>query len=207
MPTEPIQLDYIIAPQTPAPPDYPFEPTLDEYSVTPFLPAFQERRRAFLDFIIKNPAPTNPKAPWFELARLAAGGTPHEGIFMAALDYIDARKDCADFALHALLRLLYQFHGEPKVDPHIYDRIQQSLLSFKYWPDEPGNDSMCTWTENHYILFSTGYRGGTVVSFRKLHEYRGDWGAVPAPPAYPGLLTRFFTGSVSGCHMSTMMKI
>jgi len=29
------------------------------------------------------------------------------------------------------------------------------VLDFKYWPDEPGVDSLCTWTENHQILFSS----------------------------------------------------
>ena len=32
---------------------------------------------------------------------------------------------------------------------------KETILNFKYWPDEPGIDSMCTWTENHYILFSS----------------------------------------------------
>ena len=35
------------------------------------------------------------------------------------------------------------------------------MLGFKYWPDEPGIDSMCTWTENHHILFaSAAYLAG-----------------------------------------------
>jgi hypothetical protein len=28
-------------------------------------------------------------------------------------------------------------------------------LNFKYWPDEPGDDPMVTWTESHYILFAS----------------------------------------------------
>jgi hypothetical protein len=34
------------------------------------------------------------------------------------------------------------------------ERIQKSLLAFKYWIDEPGKDSMCYWSENHQILFA-----------------------------------------------------
>jgi hypothetical protein len=36
------------------------------------------------------------------------------------------------------------------------DRARQSVLGFKYWPDEPGRDSLCTWTENHQILYASG---------------------------------------------------
>ena len=39
--------------------------------------------------------------------------------------------------------------------------MKDAILGFKYWPDEPGTDSMCTWSENHYILFaSAGYLAG-----------------------------------------------
>ena len=35
------------------------------------------------------------------------------------------------------------------------------MLNFKYFPNEPGIDSLCTWTENHYILFtSAAYLAG-----------------------------------------------
>ena len=34
-------------------------------------------------------------------------------------------------------------------------RAHDTVLRFKYWPDEPGTDSLCTWTENHQILFAS----------------------------------------------------
>ena len=41
------------------------------------------------------------------------------------------------------------------------------MLNFKYWPDEPGIDSMCTWTENHHILFaSAAYLAGQLYHDR-----------------------------------------
>ena len=57
-----------------------------------------------------------------KMARLAAGGTPHEGILYAALDYIDRRKDCADFVMHAVLRLLLQFAD--RLEPALLDRAR-----------------------------------------------------------------------------------
>lgn len=154
----------VITAATPAPPDYPFGPAPDEYSAEPFAPTFDQRRRALFEFIRRNPAPSNLKAPWHELGRLAAGAAPHEGLFQAALDYIDARLDGADLPLHAMLRLLYQYSEHQRLSPELLERARASLLGFKYWPDEPGQDSLCTWTESHYLLFAAaGYLAGQLL--------------------------------------------
>lgn len=171
------QPDYHIRAGTPAPASYPSQPTPDTFSDTRFLRDYESRRAAFFEHILKNPAPENTKAGWHELARLAAGGTPHEGILHAALDFIDARKDCADFVLHGILRLLYQFTSETgltgmlreglrletayQVPSSLVSTARNTILNFKYFPDEPGIDSLCTWTENHYILYtSAAYLAG-----------------------------------------------
>lgn len=164
------QPDYRIRASSPAPAAYPSQPTPDTFSEKPFLPDYESRRRAFFEHILRNPAPENTKPAWHELARLAAGGTPHEGIFHAALDFIDARKDCSDFVLHGILRLLYQFTSETgekrmeAIHPNsdfLISSANRTVLNFKYFPNESGFDSLCTWTENHYILFtSAAYLAG-----------------------------------------------
>jgi hypothetical protein len=169
------QPDYHIRATTRAPATYPSRPTPDTFSEEPFLSDYESRRRAFFEHILSNPAPENTKPAWHELARLAGGGTPHEGIFHAALDFIDDRKDCSDFVLHGILRMFYQFvrpsdqqNMESKFPtfhfPFSGDLIEQAkdtVLSFKYFPNEPGIDSLCTWTENHYILYtSAAYLAG-----------------------------------------------
>ena len=164
------QPDYTIRATSSAPASYPTDPVPDSFSNRPFLPDYESRRRAFFEHILKNPAPENTKAAWHEMARLAAGGIPHEGIFHAALDFIDARKDCADFVLHGILRLLES--REQRVDisypipthlvsNDLLSRAERTVLNFKYFPNEPGIDSLCTWTENHYILYtSAAYLAG-----------------------------------------------
>lgn len=165
------QASYRIQAHSAAPPGYPSSPSRDIFCDIPFLPSYEARRKAFLEHILRNPAPQNTKPAWFELARLAAGGAPHEGILHSALDFIDLRKDCADFVLHAMLRALYQFSGnlnnaayappEFTLSQEILSRIRSSVLNFKYFPNEPGTDSLCTWTENHYILYtSAAYLAG-----------------------------------------------
>lgn len=149
------QPEYVILPREPAPPDYPFDPVTDTFSSQSFDAEFQKRRQAYLEFILRNPAPESPKAVFYELARLVAGGTPHLGLIQGGLDYIDSRQDCADFTLHSLLRLLYQFSGHTSFESGLLERARQTILDFRYWPEEPGEDGMCTWTENHYILFAS----------------------------------------------------
>ena len=152
--------DYAILPQGSPPPGYPSLPTPDTFTNTLDDADFPARRGAFLAHVLRNLAPHNTKAVWYELARLAAGGRPHEGVIFSTLAFIAARKDCADFALHSILRLLYQFtprRGEEGTtfSSELFARARQTVLAFKYFPDEPGIDSLCTWTENHYILFSS----------------------------------------------------
>jgi hypothetical protein len=149
-------VDYSFPVLSSPPAGYPRQRAADAYAERPFAHEYEVRRQALLEHIQRNPAPGNLKAPYYELARLAAGGAPHRGVFEAALAYIDQRKDCADFVLHAVLRLLYQFGGSAALGEGLVQRARDTLLGFKYWPDEPGQDSMCTWTENHQILFAAG---------------------------------------------------
>lgn len=191
-----VKVDYSFPVCISPPPGYPTEPAPDAYAIEPFAPDYTARRQVFLDHVLRNPAPANLKAPYYEVGRLAAGGRPHEGIFCAALDYIDERKDCADFVLHALLRLLYQFAN--RLDTSLLDRAQRTVLGFKYWPDEAGRDSMCTWTENHQILFaSAAYLAGQLYPdevFPNLGQMGHEKMAIHRPRILRWLDLRFCTG-------------
>ena len=66
--------------------------------------------------------------------------------------YIDRRYDCSDFRAITLLRILYAYHARLTAGQR--ERMENCLASFKYWLDEPGDDSMCYWSENHQILFA-----------------------------------------------------
>jgi hypothetical protein len=167
------QPDYQIQPIGEPPPGYPTEPLRDSFQSAPDHSTFDQRRADFIARVLKNPSPRNTKPVWYELVRMAGGGQPHEGVIISALDFIDARKDCSDFVLHGILRMLYQFvqpSDEQKskaptfhfpLSKELIERARQTVLNFKYFPNEPGIDSLCTWTENHYILFtSAAYLAG-----------------------------------------------
>jgi hypothetical protein len=147
---------YSLRASSPPPPGYPAGPEPDCFATDPKQSPgdWEERRRAYLDWVSRNPAQEHLSSVFRELARLEAGGPAHLALFEAALDFVDRRLDCADFVLHGILRLLYQFGDDPRLPGELLDRARRTVLEFKYWPDEPGRDSMCTWTENHQILFA-----------------------------------------------------
>jgi hypothetical protein len=67
--------------------------------------------------------------------------------------YVDGRYDCSDFKLQSSLRMLYRYHSALSLE--MIRELEQMLLHFKYWLDEPGIDGMCYWSENHQLLFAT----------------------------------------------------
>ena len=66
--------------------------------------------------------------------------------------YMDSRFDCADFRAQLLFKI-YKDCGE-KLNEECKTLIKNAFLNFKYFIDEPGDDSMCYWSENHQILFA-----------------------------------------------------
>jgi hypothetical protein len=147
-------VDYSLTPTRAAPPGYPAPAAPAPFVEQAGSSNFETRRAQLLEHRAATPSHPYMKAPYHELARMAAGGTPHLGVWEAALDFIDARRDCSDFVLHAVLRWLLQFPAHPAL-AELEARAWRTVLAFKYWPDEPGVDSLCSWTENHQILFAS----------------------------------------------------
>lgn len=68
-----------------------------------------------------------------------------------SLKKIENKEDCADFYLPPVLLLLTRYRSYVPED--LYERIKKSVLNFRYWMDEPGNDVMWFFSENHALLF------------------------------------------------------
>ncbi|WP_159585488.1 hypothetical protein [Chelativorans xinjiangense] len=88
------------------------------------------------------------------LAMLAAGGNADdtlEAILTDTLTMIDERRDCSDFVMVPLL-WLYGTYKEA-LPAAAAARIRRSVLDYRYWVDEPGNDVMWFWSENHVLCF------------------------------------------------------
>lgn len=71
-----------------------------------------------------------------------------------SLEMIENWEDCADFCLSPLFLLMTKY--QRYLSKEQYDRIRSAVLNFRYWIDEPGNDVMWYFSENHAMLFHVG---------------------------------------------------
>ena len=76
-----------------------------------------------------------------------------EAIIDDARNRMELRQDTADFRAATLVRLLYLDDTNPVLSEATRAGIEDTLLGFRYWLDQPGDDQMCFWSENHQILF------------------------------------------------------
>jgi hypothetical protein len=118
------------------------------------------RIRETLDEISDYGEPDNVTA----LARLASGryGADTDRMIAETLPTIVDCHDCADFALVPLLwcRTAYGAH----IAPEVVAKIDEAILSYRYWMDEPGNDVQWYFSENHALLFHTAaYLAGALL--------------------------------------------
>jgi hypothetical protein len=128
-----------------------------DFHQEPAAPDYATRRKVFLDYCVNGPSDGASRQ-----LILAQRGLPvWEGTLYRDLQRIDERSDCADFPMATVIRLLYQFRDSGAFSDELLGHARQTVLDFKYWPDEPGIDSMCSWSENHHISFSSaGYLAG-----------------------------------------------
>lgn len=90
------------------------------------------------------------------LALLACGlHRSHEAelseLIHTALRAIERREDCADFVMVPML-WIWSAHRK-NLPPAVAARVRQAILGWRYWVDEPGNDAMWFWSENHALCF------------------------------------------------------
>lgn len=75
-------------------------------------------------------------------------------LLLDTLQRISAREDCSDFSLVPLLWIWRDHEGE-HFPPALWRRVRSTILGYRYWLDEPGNDVMWFWSENHTLCFHT----------------------------------------------------
>jgi hypothetical protein len=92
-----------------------------------------------------------------EIAKMALGCWPdvRTDVIMQTIEGINQRKDCSDFYLVGLLGMLCRYGKDSSYPESLRKPLEECVLNFKYWADEPGSDAMWFWSENHQILFHT----------------------------------------------------
>ena len=113
---------------------------------------YSGRQAEYLAFCDENNGP-GISSTYGQVCRVAMGHEVDTDSIVRACDKLDAREDTADFSAAALVRMLYLDDQTGALDDDTRALIEDTLLGFKYWIDEPGVDQMCFWTENHQALF------------------------------------------------------
>lgn len=116
---------------------------------------FETRRAAYLDLCIDRTDP-GEGGLYGQVCRAAVGGLVFDtATIESSMNLLRERRDTADFRANALVRLLYLDDETDALGDTLRASIEQTLFEFKYWIDQPGEDGMAYWTENHQILFHT----------------------------------------------------
>ncbi len=119
------------------------------YSEVPYGTLAERRVEALMD------AARREDHVFSEIAKMALGywADVKIDVVMETIHGINQRKDCSDFYLVGLLGMLQRYGDDPRFPESLRQPLEECVLGFKYWSDEPGADAMWFWSENHQILF------------------------------------------------------
>lgn len=125
-------------------------PKRQGYPETP--DTLEGRKKAVLDFIIRR----MPKSFEQYLAYLSLGENRYEEYKCFCEDYAEfvrRRGDCSDFRIVKILWVMIRFGRLLTDEEKSY--FKEVIKGFRYWFDEPGNDAMWFFSENHALCFHT----------------------------------------------------
>lgn len=76
-----------------------------------------------------------------------------ETILRRQIDFINKRSDCSDFYLSYFPFMIKHFSSSGLIRKETLEEMKKCILSFRYWHDEPGDDAMWFYSENHALMF------------------------------------------------------
>ena len=74
-----------------------------------------------------------------------------EAIMMEELEGVRSRKDCSDFHFIIMIYIYRMFHS--RISDTLKKALEETMVQYRYWIDEPGDDVMWFFSENHALLF------------------------------------------------------
>lgn len=128
--------------------------TLENFNTinTPVLENIEDRKKYALKHIAEYGDDTLDKT----LAIMETKGFTYEAQrnFEIEISKIEKNYDCSDFSLFSLIHM---YKSQNILLPNVIKaRIKKALLNFRYWIDEPGNDCMWYFSENHALCLHGG---------------------------------------------------
>ncbi len=117
--------------------------------------SFAQRCAEYRDLTLASPA----DGPFTELIRLIEARMPDRNLLLDAAQGVEDRIDGSGLLLHGIIAVLGRFPepadaGRDLIDVEVRERLRDSVLGFRYWPDEPGGDTLCSWIESSQIAFA-----------------------------------------------------
>ncbi|MGI5893164.1 MAG: hypothetical protein ACOX6P_01065 [Candidatus Merdivicinus sp.] len=127
---------------------------------------------------------------YHEFAKVATGRHTNDEAFIRYLSHMRIRKDCGDFRLILMLRMLYLYPNTKLVGEEALAELKDLFLDFDYWFGEnvkfPGQQII--WTENHIMLFMTCEYLVTQLYPDEFFRFRGKKGREITPEIRPKVL-------------------
>ena len=114
-------------------------------------PDIQKRKDNMIDMIANSPVNNVAKA--CAMLHRNMDTSEAEAIILQEITGITAKKDCADFHFSVMLHA-YVAYGN-KLSQEVKNAVEEAMLGFRYWIDEPGDDVMWFFSENHALMFHT----------------------------------------------------
>jgi hypothetical protein len=133
----------------------PTRPTAADppYHFKPMAASAAERRQLYYGWVLTQPTSDERGGVWTDIVKLAAGAEEiNPAAFQDAVDFVNQRADPSDFTLTGLIRMHYLYAGSGKLSAAQESAIEEALVNWKYWLDEPSMTYVEMWTENHQIL-------------------------------------------------------
>lgn len=110
---------------------------------------YEERRKRIRD-IIRN---ADKGSDYRAVVRLHDGETPDnlEEILQNHLDWVNEKRDCSDFRLIIMMYIYVKFSD--RFSEKLRRSVEDAMAGYRYWIDEPGDDVMWFFSENHALMF------------------------------------------------------
>jgi len=92
-----------------------------------------------------------------EIAKMEAGWWKDidEKVVLKAIEEVQARKARSVIQLCGLLSMIYRYADHESFPAALHQPLEECVLGFRYWKDEPGSDAMDYHSESRSILFHT----------------------------------------------------
>jgi hypothetical protein len=109
------------------------------------------RRQYVLDLLVRSGVDNLQKA--HAILRRGGNRDAAAAIVRAEARRIQTRQDCSDFSLVPAFRLWAEYRRRNVLPEAVWSDLEAAILSYRYWCDEPGDDVMWFFSENHALLF------------------------------------------------------